>query len=105
MRDPQFNKISLEEKQVKNKYTQKGEWALIEVTDSNAFPDAKIAGKQMLYANVVYICDSEAEILNMVGKSKGRFQAIQSKKLIPQDIPYKLRKKLEKIEKGVDYEE
>lgn len=105
MRDQQFNRISIEEKPVNNKFTQRGEWALIELTDGESFPDAKIAGKQLLYANVVFISDKESEILNMVEKSKGHFQAIQCKKLIPQDIPYKLKKKLEKIEKGVNDEE
>lgn len=98
MRDQNFNRITVSEKTVNNKYTRQGDYALIEVTDKDSFPDAKITGKQMLYANILKI-GSEESVRSLADMSNGKYAVIETKRLEPQEMPYKLEKKLEKIEK------
>ena len=104
MRDQQFNRISIAEKPVKNKFTREGDYALIEVTGEDSYPDAKIVGKQMLYANILMIGDYD-KVNEFSEKSKGRYKVIETKKLDPMDMPYKLEKKIEKISKSKFEEE
>lgn len=104
MRDQNFNKISVSEKTVNNKYTRQGDYALIEVTDRGSFPDAKITGKQMLYANILKIGNEES-VKELAEMSNGKYAVIETKRLEPQEMPYKLEKKLEKIENRYNKED
>ena len=81
MRDNKITNFSLKEKPVRNQFTQKGQFALIEKTPEKYLGDARLKANLETYAIIMGISDNRTHLEQLSQKSQGKYHVVETKKL------------------------